>query len=37
MIYSKPRSVVSPDYVWKRTGQWIVFPWSAEPPVTARS
>lgn len=35
VIYSKPRSVVSPDYVWKRTDRWIVFPWSAEPPVTA--
>ena len=37
VIYAKPRSVVSPDYVWKRTDEWIVFPWSAEPPVTARA
>lgn len=35
VIYGKPRSVVDPDYVWRRTDQWIVFPWSAEPPVTA--
>lgn len=36
VIYGKPRSVVKPDYVWRHTDQWIVFPWSAEPPVTAR-
>ena len=35
VLYAKSKSVVSPDYVWKRTDQWIVFPWSAEPPVTA--
>jgi uncharacterized protein len=23
------------DYVWRRTDSWIVFPWSAEPPVGA--
>ncbi len=34
VIYAKPTSIVDPDYVWKRTDQWIVFPWSAEPPVT---
>lgn len=33
VIYGKSRSVVSPDYVWKHTDEWIVFPWSAEPPV----
>jgi hypoxanthine phosphoribosyltransferase len=32
---SKPRSIVEPDYVWRRTDRWIVFPWSAEPPVVA--
>lgn len=35
VLYAKSASVVEPDYVWKRTDQWIVFPWSAEPPVTA--
>ncbi len=35
VIYGKPQSVVDPDYVWRRTDQWIVFPWSAEPPVTS--
>ena len=35
VIYGKPHSVVEADYVWRETDQWIVFPWSAEPPVTA--
>ncbi|MYM19666.1 phosphoribosyltransferase [Brevibacterium sp. 5221] len=33
VIYAKSASVVDPDFVWKRTDEWIVFPWSAEPPV----
>lgn len=33
VIYGKPRSAVDPDYVWRRTSEWIVFPWSAELPV----
>ena len=37
VLYSKPRSIVEPDYVWRRTDRWIVFPWSAEPPVVATS
>ena len=37
VIYDKPRSVIRPDYVWRRTDRWIVFPWSAEPPVTRSS
>jgi hypoxanthine phosphoribosyltransferase len=36
VLYCKPRSVVRPDYTWRETEQWIVFPWSAEPPVAAR-
>jgi hypothetical protein len=35
VLYRKPRSVVTPDYVWQQTDQWVVFPWSAQPPVTA--
>lgn len=35
VLYAKSASVVAPDFVWKRTDEWIVFPWSAEPPVTA--
>lgn len=34
VLYAKPRSIVEADFVWKRTDDWIVFPWSAEPPVT---
>ena len=33
VIYAKSASIIDPDFVWKRTDQWIVFPWSAEPPV----
>src|SRR5215208_7200534 len=33
VLYEKSRSVVRCDYVWRRTDSWIVFPWSAEPPV----
>ncbi len=35
VIYAKSRSEVDPDYVWRRTDEWIVFPWSAQPPVAA--
>jgi hypothetical protein len=34
VLYRKPRSVVAPDYAWRETDRWIVFPWSAQPPVT---
>ena len=34
VLYHKPRSVIRPDYSWRGTDRWIVFPWSAEPPVT---
>lgn len=36
VVYEKPGTVVLPDYVWRRTDRWIDFPWSAEPPLTAR-
>jgi hypoxanthine phosphoribosyltransferase len=36
VVYEKPRSLVSPDYAWKRTDAWIDFPWSAQPPVVSR-
>jgi hypothetical protein len=35
VLYEKPRSIVSCDYVWRRTELWIDFPWSIEPPLTA--
>ena len=34
VLYAKPHSVIDPDYVWRRTGRWITFPWSALQPVT---
>lgn len=36
-LYSKPRTVLEPDYVWKNTDRWITFPWSAEEPVQPRA
>jgi hypoxanthine phosphoribosyltransferase len=35
VLYDKPRSVIRPDYCWRSTDRWIVFPWSAHPPVVA--
>ncbi|MFS0884332.1 phosphoribosyltransferase [Aeromicrobium sp. 179-A 4D2 NHS] len=37
VIYEKPRSVITPDYAWKRTDLWINFPWSSEPVITPRT
>jgi hypoxanthine phosphoribosyltransferase len=34
VLYEKSRSIVQCDYVWRRTDDWIVFPWSAQPPIT---
>lgn len=28
-LYTKPGSVVRPDYVWRETDLWIDFPWSS--------
>lgn len=33
VLYSKPRSVVVPDYSWRDTDRWIMFPWSSLPAV----
>ena len=33
VLYAKPTTVVQPDHVWRTTDKWIVFPWSAEPPL----
>lgn len=27
VIYEKSRSIIKPEYVWKRTDEWIHFPW----------
>jgi uncharacterized protein len=32
-LYEKPQSTIKCDYVWRRTDRWIVFPWSADPPL----
>jgi hypoxanthine phosphoribosyltransferase len=34
VLYTKPGTVYEPHYSWRRTSQWITFPWSALPPVT---
>jgi hypoxanthine phosphoribosyltransferase len=36
VIYEKPRTVIRPDYVWRRTERWIDFPWSSTPPLVNR-
>ena len=35
VLYTKPGTVHEPHYTWRRTPRWIVFPWSALPPVGA--
>lgn len=35
VLYTKPGTVYEPHYTWRRTPHWIVFPWSALPPVGA--
>ncbi len=35
VLYAKPQTLVQPDYVWKNTDKWIVFPWSAQPPIAS--
>jgi hypoxanthine phosphoribosyltransferase len=37
VLYEKSQSVVKCDYVWKRTDEWISFPWSSEPPLVGES
>lgn len=34
-LYSKPGTLLEPDFAWHITDRWIDFPWSIEPPVTA--
>jgi uncharacterized protein len=35
VLYEKSRSVIKPEFVWKRTDLWINFPWSSENPIVA--
>ncbi|MDM7832670.1 phosphoribosyltransferase [Cellulomonas edaphi] len=37
VLYTKPTSVVAPDYTWRATDRWITFPWSDEEPVRPRT
>ena len=37
VVYQKPQSVVTSEYVWRNTDRWINFPWSVLPPVVRRS
>jgi len=37
VLYTKPGTVHEPHYSWRRTSLWIIFPWSAPPPVVARA
>jgi uncharacterized protein len=32
-LYSKPGTIITPDYYEKQTSQWIVFPWDAKETV----
>jgi hypothetical protein len=36
-LYSKPGTVLEPDFVWHRVDGWITFPWSAMAPVEANA
>ena len=34
VLYEKSRTTIKCEYVWRRTDDWIIFPWSALPAVT---
>jgi hypoxanthine phosphoribosyltransferase len=33
VLYEKPWTIFTCEYVWRRTDRWIDFPWSVEAPV----
>ena len=35
VLYHKPWSIITPEYVWAHTDRWINFPWSCQDPVVA--
>ncbi len=35
VLYTKPRTIIIPDFSWGETDLWITFPWSEQPPVTS--
>jgi hypoxanthine phosphoribosyltransferase len=36
VLYTKPRTIVRPDFSWRETDKWINFPWSSQPVITRR-
>lgn len=34
VLYTKPQTIITPDFHWRATDRWIVFPWSSRPPLT---
>lgn len=37
VLYTKPGTVHEPDFSWRRTDRWILFPWSSLPPVSVEA
>ena len=37
VVYEKPHTTVTCEYVWAHTDRWINFPWSTLPPVLYRT
>lgn len=35
VLYEKPQSIITCEYVWRHTDKWINFPWSTEEPIMA--
>jgi uncharacterized protein len=35
VLYTKPRTIVQPDYSWRETDRWINFPWSSAPEIAS--
>lgn len=33
-VFTKPGTILEPDFFWKETDSWILFPWSWQGPVT---
>lgn len=34
-LYVKPTTIIMPDFYWRSTDRWIIFPWSDRTPVSA--
>jgi hypoxanthine phosphoribosyltransferase len=37
VLYTKPRTIVRPDFSWRETDLWINFPWSSEPVIVSEA